>query len=173
MIRRPLWPVFLCSFAHSSTLRAPLSGVFLCCLVHQAHRGALLAGVLLCRLARQAVKGAPWVGSYSVVQSVRRLMGQRLYSAAKAGVRGREAMVMALPSLHDSAISPCFHRCLAFFHRHFPPRSASSHSLDPSLYSQQQPSLRDCSTIPKFQLLATAWLGYVWLWLGLSDSLFI
>ena len=46
-----------------------------------------LAGVLLCRSARQALKGAPWVGSYSVVQCVRGLMGLPLYcSAADAGV---------------------------------------------------------------------------------------
>ena len=157
MIRRPLWPVFLCSSAHSGTLRAPLSGVFLCCLVHQAHRGALLAGVLLCRLARQAVKGAPCVGSYSVVQSVRRLMGQPLYcSAAKAGMSGREAMVMAPTPSCDSAISPCFHGCLAFLHRHFPPQPPPSHSLDLSLCSQQQPLPWDCSIIPKLQLPATA-----------------
>jgi len=36
------------------------------------------AGVLLCRLAHQALKGAPWVGSSSVVQGVRCLMGQPL-----------------------------------------------------------------------------------------------
>ena len=46
-----------------------------------------LAGVLLCRLACQALKGAPWVGSYSVVQCARRLMGLPLYcSSADGGV---------------------------------------------------------------------------------------
>ena len=86
MIRRPLWPVCLCSFAPSGTWRAPLSGVLLC-LVHQAHRGASLTGVLLCRLVHQADKGAPWVGSYSVVQCVRHLMGQPFYcSAADVGM---------------------------------------------------------------------------------------
>ena len=44
-------------------------------------------GVLLCRSVCQALKGAPWVGTYSVVQCVRLLMGQPLYcSAANAGV---------------------------------------------------------------------------------------
>ena len=33
----------------------------------------------------------------------------------------KEAMVMASPPTHDSAVSPCFHGCLAFFHQHFPP----------------------------------------------------
>ena len=65
-------------------------------------------------------------------------------------------MVMAPPSTCDSAVSPCFHGCLAFFHWHFPPQCPPSHPLNPSLGSQQQPSPWNCSTIPKFQLLATA-----------------
>ena len=67
-----------------------------------------------------------------------------------------EAMVVASPFIHDSAVSPCFHGCLAFLHRHFPPRSPPSHPLDPSLCSQQQPSPSDCSTSPKLQLPAAA-----------------
>ena len=48
------------------------------------------------------------MGSYSVVQCVRCLMGQPLYcSAADAGV-WREAMAMAPPPTHDSAVAPCF-----------------------------------------------------------------
>ena len=47
----------------------------------------------------------------------------------------REAMVMAPPPTHDSAVSPCFHGSLAFLHRHFPPQSPPSHPLDPSLQS--------------------------------------
>ena len=35
-------------------------------------------------------------------------------------------MLMALPSVHDSAVSPCFHGCLAFLHQHFPPQSPPS-----------------------------------------------
>ena len=31
-----------------------------------------------------------------------------------------ESMVMAPPPTHDSTLSPCFHGCLAFLHRHFP-----------------------------------------------------
>ena len=68
----------------------------------------------------------------------------------------REAMVMAPPPKHDSAVLPCFHGCLASLHRHFPPQSPPSHPLDPSLHCQQQPSPWDCPTIPKLQLLATA-----------------
>ena len=41
----------------------------------------------------------------------------------------REALVMAPPPMHDSAVSPCFHGCLAFLHRHFPPQSPPSHPL--------------------------------------------
>ena len=45
--------------------------------------------VLLCSLAHQSLKGAPWVGSCSVVQCVRHLVGQLLYcSAADAGMSG-------------------------------------------------------------------------------------
>ena len=68
---------------------------------------------------------------------------------------GREAMVMAAPPTHDSAVLPYFHDCLTFLHRHFPPQSPPSHLLDPSLHSQQHPSPWDCSTIPKLQLPAT------------------
>ena len=32
-------------------------------------------------------------------------------------------MVMAPPTTHDSAVSPCFHGCLAFPPEHFPPQS--------------------------------------------------
>ena len=68
----------------------------------------------------------------------------------------REAMVMAPPTTCDSAVSPCFHGCLAFLHRHFPPQSPPSHPLHPSLHSQQQPLPWDCSTIPKLQLPTVA-----------------
>ena len=66
----------------------------------------------------------------------------------------REAMVMAPPPTRDSAVSPCFHGCLAYLHRYFPPQSPPSRPLGPSLHSQQQPSSWDCSTIPKLQLPA-------------------
>ena len=65
----------------------------------------------------------------------------------------REAMGMALPSLRDSAVSPCFHGWPAFLHRHFPSQSPS-YPLDLSFHSWQQPSPWDCSTIPKLQLPA-------------------
>ena len=32
-------------------------------------------------------------------------------------------MVMASPLTRDSAVSPCFHGCLAFHHRHFSPQA--------------------------------------------------
>ena len=49
---------------------------------------------------------------------------------------GREAMVMAPPSTCNSAVSPYFHGCLAFLHRHFPPQSPPSHPFHLSLLNQ-------------------------------------
>ena len=63
-------------------------------------------------------------------------------------------MVMAPPSMCDSAASPCLHGCPASLHRHLPPQSPLSHPLDLSLHSQQQPLPWYCSTIPIFQLPA-------------------
>ena len=95
------------------------------------------------------------MGSGSVVQCVRHLMGQPLYcSAVDAGNVGRDAMLMAPHPKGDSAVSPCFHGCPAFLHRHFPPQSPPSYPLDLSLHSQQQTLSWDCSTIPKLQLPA-------------------
>ena len=97
------------------------------------------------------------MGSYSVVQCVRYLMGQPLCcSAASAGMWGeRGAIVMSPPPTCDSTVSPCFHGCLAFLQRHFPSQSSHSPPLDLSLCSQQQPLLWDSSTIPKLQLPAS------------------
>ena len=78
---------------------------------------------------------------------------------------------MAPHPTRDSAVSPSFHGCLAFLHRHFLPQSPLSHPLGPSLHSKQQPSPWDCCTIPKLQLPAAApsrgpasllggWYGY-------------
>ena len=143
----------LCSSAHWDL---PCLGSF-SCLTHQTHRRAPLALIIFCRLAHEALKGAPWVGSYSVVWCARRLMGQPLYClVVDAGVQAEWGYSDgSVPSL-DSAVSACFHGCLAFLHRHFPPQSPPSHPLSPSLCSQQQPSPWDCSTNPKFQLPATA-----------------
>ena len=90
--------------------------------------------------------------SYSVVQLVRCLKGQPLASGK------REAMVMmAAAPMHDSAILPCFHGCLAFLHKYFSPQSPPHpHPLGLSLYNQWQPSPWDCSTIPMLQLPAAA-----------------
>ena len=157
MIRRPLWPVFLCSSALRH-LEGYLAGILLCCSACQAHRGGPPVWGPTLRSAHQALKGAPWVESYSVVQCGRHLMGQPLYcSTNNAGVWGeRETMVMAPPLPWDSAVLPCFHGCLAFLHRHFPLQCPPSHPLDPSLCSQQQPSPWDYSTIPELQLPAAA-----------------
>ena len=138
--------------------------------------GAPLAGVLLCKLVHQSLKGAPWVGSYSVVQCIRHLMGQPLCGlAANAGMWGERGYGAGFTPMCDSAVSPCFHGCLAFLHRHFPPRSPPSHPINPSLHSQWLPSPWDCSTIPKLQSLSlpgdpSSCPAYVWLQQELSDS---
>ena len=49
---------------------------------------------------------------------------------------------------------PRFRDCMAFLRRPFPPQSPPSHSLNPSVCSQQQPSPWDRSTVPKLQLPA-------------------
>ena len=64
----------------------------------------------------------------------------------------REALVMASPTTRASAVLPCFHGCLTFLHRHFPPHPPPSHPLNLSLCSQQQPSPWDYSTIPKLHI---------------------
>ena len=104
------------------------------------------------------LKGHPGWGptlQFSVVQYIRHLMASLPIVQLLMLVCGeREAMVMAPPPMHDLAVLPCFHRCLAFLHRHFPPQSPPSHPLNLSLCSQQQPLPWDCSTIPKPQLPA-------------------
>ena len=113
-----------------------------------------LAGALLCRSAHQSLKGAPWVGP-TLVQCIKHLMVLSVVQLPMLACGEGEAMVVTPPPTRDSAVWPCFHLCLAFPHRHFPPQSPPSHLLDPSLHSQQQPSPWDCSTIPKLQVPAT------------------
>ena len=126
----------------------------LCCSVS---RGAPLAGVLLCSSAHQSLKGALWVGSCSVVQCVSHLMDQPPYcSAVDVGLWGERGCGDGSTPTRDSTVSPCFHGCPAFLHRHFPPQSSPSHPLDLSLCSQQQPWPWYCSTISKLQLPAAA-----------------
>ena len=154
-----------------------MSGVLLCCLAHQAHIRAPLVGVLLCRLAHQALKGAPWVGSYSTVRCITFLMGQLFCcSAADTGVWGERGYGDGSIPKRDSAVSPSFHGCLAFLHRHFPPQSPPSHPLDKSLHSCSSPHLGIApqSLNSSYQPLHLPGdlhplLGYVWLQ-GLSDS---
>ena len=89
-----------------------MPGILLCCSACQAYRAAPLAGVLLCRLAHQGLKGCT-LGSCSVVQWVRHLMGQPLYSpASSAGMWGKRGYGDGSTPTCDSAVSPCFHgRC--------------------------------------------------------------
>ena len=120
----------------------------------------------------------PQLGFYSVVHCVRCLMGPlSIVQLPILACGRREAMLVAPPPTHDSTVSPCFHGCLAFLQRHFPPHSAPSHPLSLSLCSQQQSSPWGCSIIPKLQLPATEpsrgstslW-GCVWLQQRLSHS---
>ena len=86
-------------------------------------------------------------------------MDQPLYRSAANADMWWEREGMAPPATCDSAVSPCFHGCLAFLHSHSPPPPTTISSLTSpplSLLSQQQPSLWDFSTIPKFQFPATA-----------------
>ena len=159
-----------------------MPGTLLCCLACQAHRTVPLDAVLLRRSVRQALKGAPWMGSYSVVQCLRHLMGQPLYcSAALAGMwREREATVMALPATCDSAVLPCFLGCLVSS------TGISHHNLLPhnpsicfsAVHSSSLPGIAPQSLNPSSQLLhlpgdQCPCPGYVWLRQGLSDSRFI
>ena len=114
------------------------------------------------------------MGSYPVVQCVWHLMGRlSIVQLLMLTCGEREAMVMAPPSVHDSAVSPCFHGCLAFLHWHFPPRSTSSQPLNPTLHINNSPgseialqSLNSSSQPP----CLPGDQGYVWLLQGLFDS---
>ena len=108
----------------------------------------------------QALQGFLCPGSFSVVQHVRHIEDPPpthsrvlLCSSVRQAFDGpasifqllmlacgeREAMVMAPPSMRDSAVSPCFCGYLTFFHWHFPPLSPPSHPFGSSICSQQQP----------------------------------
>ena len=74
-------------------------------------------------------------------------------------------MVMAPPPMHDSAVSPYFHGCRDFLHRHFPPQSPPSHPLHLSAVSSSpRPGIAPQSLNSSSQPLRH--LGYVWLQQG-------
>ena len=109
-----------------------MPGVHLCCLVSRAHREAPMVGVLLCRSACQALKGAPWVGSYTgSTHQVSDGPVFALFSCQCWCGEERQAMVMAPPPVHNSAVSPCFHDCLAFLLPLLPSVSLSSANSSP------------------------------------------
>ena len=155
-----------------------MPGVLLHCSEHQAHRGTHLTGVLLCSSARQSLKGVPWVGSYSVVQCIRHLMGQPLSClAANAGIWGREFIVMALP-LHmtqqDHLASMAARlSSTGISHYNLLPHIASTHLS--TVNSSPHPGIAPQSLNSSSQLLhlpgdQCSCLEYVWLWQELSDS---
>ena len=84
---------------------------------------------------------------------------------------------MAPPPKRDSAVSPCFHGCLAFLHQHFPPQSPPSHPLIhlSTVNSSPRPGIAPQSlnsSSPPLHLPGDqhSCPGFVWLQQGLSDS---
>ena len=141
----------------------------------QALRGLPFLGFSSVVWCIRHMEGPLWLGPSSVDWHIRPLKGHpgwgpTLYFGASGiclaslsiiqlpmlACGEREALVVAPSLMCDSTVSPCFHGCLAFHQRHFPPQSPPSHPLHRSLHSQQQPSTGDCHTIPKLQLPATA-----------------
>ena len=82
---------------------------------------------------------------------------------------GREAMMMAPPLTRDSAVSPCFHGCPAFLHRHSPHNLLHIPSIRNSAVNSSP-----CLGITPQSLNSSSQplrsLGYAWLLQGLSDS---
>ena len=130
------------------------------------------------RSAHQALKGAGWVGSCSVVQSVRRLMVS-LYSAAGAGVWRERGMVMVPPHTWDYGVGQyrlaSMAACLSSSHPHhdllprIPSLGLSAVNRSPHLGIAPQ-SLNSSSQSPPLPGDLHFCLAYVWLQQGLSDS---
>ena len=136
-----------------------------------------MPGVPLCCSTDEAHRGAPWLGSCSVVQCIRHLMGQTLNcSTANAGMWGERSYGAGFTPMCDSAVSPCFHGCLAFLHRHFPPQSPHIPSVPLSaVNSSPRPGIAPQSLNSSSQPLHLpgdphSCPAYVWLRQGLSDS---
>ena len=77
-------------------------------------------------------------------------------------------MMTASPTMHDSAVSRCFHGRLAFFHGHFLPHSSPSYSLNPPGIAPQSLNSSSQSLHPPGDLHPCP--GYVQLWQGQPDS---
>ena len=142
----------------------------------------------LCSPTCTSLRGLPCLGSFSAVQHIRHIGTPHprvlLYSSGRQAFDGpasllfscqcrhvgTEAMVMAPPPTCDSAVSPCFHGCLAFS------TGISHHSLLPDIpsiclslvNSSPHPRIAPQSLNSSSQLLHP--LGYLWLRQGLSDS---
>ena len=146
--------------------------------VCQAHRGAPQARVLLCRSARQALQGAPWVGSYSVVQYVRRLMGQPLYCSAANAVVWGEKRLWWLHPLHMTqqyrlASMTAWLSPMGIFHHDLLPHILSI--CLSTVHSSPHPGIAAQSLTSRPQSLRLPgdlcpYQGYILLWQGLSDS---
>ena len=111
-----------------------------------------MAGVLLCRSAHRAFKGAPWVGSYSVVHCIRRLIGQLLYcSPPHAGVWGERLWwwlhPLCMTQQYRLASMAAWLSSTGICHSHL-----LSHI--PSIRLSTVNSSSCCSTVPKHQLPA-------------------
>ena len=138
-----------------------MPGVLLCCGATQKHRwGGALAGVLLCSSLHQV---------FDRLASI-------LFSCQCWHV-GERLGCWLHPSTCDSAVSPCFHGCLAFLHGDFPPRSPphipTSHlsavNISPRPEIVPQSLKSSCQPLHLPGDLGPC-PGCVWIWQGLSDS---
>ena len=153
-----------------------MPGVLLCFSASQAHRGAHPTGALRCGSAHQSLKGAPWVGSYFVVQCIRRLMGQPPYcSATDACVWSERGYGdgLCMTQQYHLAFMAAWLSSTGISHHdplpHIPSicLSAVHSSPCPGFASQ---SLNSSSQLPHLPGDPHFCLVYVWLRQGLSDS---
>ena len=119
------------------------------------------------------IEEPPRLGFDSVIRSIRQLKERpgwilhcssviqlldgpaSLLFSCDAGVWEREAMVMAPPPIHDSAVSPSFHDFLAMS-TGISHKISFAHSINLSLNSRQQTTARDFFIISMNHLLPAA-----------------
>ena len=147
-----------------------MPGVLPCYSARQAHRGAPQVGSHSVDWSVRHLKGPPWLGSHSVDWSVRHLKGPPGWGPALYSVRrafdGPASLLLAADAgrggesgygdgLHHLRVTQQYF--LASMAAWRSSTGISHHDLllhVPSICSQQQPSLWDCSTVPKLQLPA-------------------
>ena len=95
----------------------------------QALRGLPCLGSFSVVLLVRHIEGLRWLESYSVDRCIRYLKGHLgavlLCSSVRQAFDGPASLLFSCQCWRvgerDSAVSPCFHGCPAFLHRHFPP----------------------------------------------------